>query len=100
MTRLVCQASTTFDPVTNQFTVTWWINITADKMVNTQFAISYDKNVLSYDTTDGVNQVYDEDDPTTFPIISFSALQRATEPSSTPSPNPCRTAVSAATPPV
>ena len=57
------QASTTFDPVTNQFTVTWWINITADKMVNTQFAISYDKNVLSYDTTDGVNQVYDEDDP-------------------------------------
>ena len=55
------EASATFDPNTNQITVTWWINITANKMVNTQFAVSYDKNVLDFDTKDGVNQVYDEE---------------------------------------
>ena len=32
-------------------------------MVNTQFAITYDKSKLEFDTADGVNLVYDEDDP-------------------------------------
>ena len=74
------EASTTFNPVTNQLTVTWWINITADKMVNTQFAVSYDKNVLEFDTTDGVNQVYDEDYPDE---IDHSLVLRATKGDST-----------------
>ena len=70
------EASATFDPSTNQITVTWWINITANKMVNTQFAVSYDKNVLDFDTKDGVNQVYDEDDPEE---ITNSLVLRATK---------------------
>ena len=58
------QATTTFNPVANQITVTWWLNIPTDKMINTQFVISYDNKVLEVDKTDGVNMVYDEDDPT------------------------------------
>ena len=53
-------AATTFDPVTGQVTVTWWINVTADRMVNTQFTVTYDKNVLTFDPTDGVNQLFDD----------------------------------------
>ena len=69
------QTSTTFNPDTKQITVTWWINIESAKMVNTQFAVSYDKNVLEFDTADGVNQVYDEDDPSE---VANSLVLRAT----------------------
>ena len=54
----------TFDYSTKQLTVTWWINLTADTMVNTQFEITYDKNVLARDMTPGVNFVEEgEGDP-------------------------------------
>ena len=70
------QATTTFSPVADQITVTWWLNIPTDKMINTQFTISYDKKVLDVDMTDGVNMVYDEDDPTE---ISKYLILRATK---------------------
>ena len=56
-------ATTTFDPVTRQVTVTWWINVTAVRMINTQFTVTYDKNVLTFDPTDGVNQLFDDGEP-------------------------------------
>ena len=59
------QATTTFNPVANQITVTWWLNIPTARMINTQFTVEYDKSILEYDTDPGVNQVYDEDDPYT-----------------------------------
>ncbi len=70
------QATTTFSPVADQITVTWWLNIPTDKMINTQFTISYDKKVLDVDMTDGVNMVYDEDDPAE---ISKYLILRATK---------------------
>ena len=50
------QATTTFDPVANQITVTYWINIKDATMINGQWTMSYDKKYLTFDNTDGVNR--------------------------------------------
>ena len=53
------QVSETFSNGEKQITVTWWIQITADNMVNAQFSLSYDKSKLEVDMTPGVNAVFD-----------------------------------------
>ena len=59
------QATTTFNAGTKRITVTYWVNISPDRLINTQFKLTYDKSKLEYDDTGaGINQVYDEDDPT------------------------------------
>lgn len=57
------QATTTFESGVKRITVTYWVNISPDRLINTQFKLTYDKSKLEYDETPGVNQVYDEDDP-------------------------------------
>ena len=50
------QATTTFDPIANQITVTYWIDVRDAYMVNGQWTMSYDKKYLTLDNTDGVNR--------------------------------------------
>ena len=50
------QATTKFDPIANQITVTYWINIKDYSMINAQWTLSYDKKFLTIDETDGVNK--------------------------------------------
>ena len=45
----------TFDPTTNQVTVTYWIEMTEKWMINAQWTMTYDKEFLTVDMTDGVN---------------------------------------------
>ena len=47
-----------FDPTTEQITVTYWIDMTDKWMVNAQWVLAYDKDYLTVDMTDGVNVAY------------------------------------------
>ena len=49
-----------FDPNTEMITVTWWLQVPDEKMVNTQCILTYDKNKLTVNKED--NQIYVEDD--------------------------------------
>ncbi len=49
-----------FDPNTEMITVTWWLQVPDEKMVNTQCVLTYDKNKLTVNKED--NQIYVEDD--------------------------------------
>ncbi|MBR1482238.1 MAG: hypothetical protein IJ598_04610 [Ruminococcus sp.] len=49
-------STTVVDGDSNQVTVTYWINTTNYDIVNTQFYLTYDNEVLSYDATEGVNK--------------------------------------------
>ena len=49
-----------FDPNTEMITVTWWLQVPDEKMINTQCVLTYDKNKLTVNKED--NQIYVEDD--------------------------------------
>ena len=49
-----------FDPNTEMITVTWWLQVPDEKMINTQCILTYDKNKLTVNKED--NQIYVEDD--------------------------------------
>ena len=53
------EVSETFSGGEKQITVTWWMQITADNVVNAQFSLTYDKTKLEVDMDPGVNVVYD-----------------------------------------
>ena len=44
-----------FESDTNQLTVTWWMQIPDNSMINTQCVITYDDAKLAVDMSDGVN---------------------------------------------
>ena len=44
-----------FESDTNQLTVTWWMQVPDNSMINTQCVITYDDSKLSVDMSDGVN---------------------------------------------
>ena len=49
----------TFDPETEQITVTWWIQ-SEETMINAQWIMKYDNTVLKVDETPGVNMTFNK----------------------------------------